>query len=57
MHQTDEPSSLTPILTTFEVSRLTGLSPDRIRQLARSGTLPSVRTGTGGAAHIRPPTD
>ena len=43
MHKTVE----TPILTTFEVSRLTGLSPDRIRQLARCGTLPSIQTGTG----------
>lgn len=43
MYKTPE----TLILTTFEVSRLTGLSPDRIRQLARCGTLPSIQTGTG----------
>lgn len=40
-------SAETLILTTFEVSRLIGLSPDRIRQLARCGVLPSVQTGTG----------
>ena len=36
------------LLTTIEVSRALGLSPDRIRQLARSGALPTqFSTGTG----------
>ena len=36
------------LLTTIEVSRVLGLSPDRIRQLARSGELRAeFSTGTG----------
>lgn len=36
------------LLTTIEVSRVLDLSPDRIRQLARSGALPAqFSTGTG----------
>jgi len=35
------------VLTTGEVSRVLGLSADRIRQLERYGELPARRTETG----------
>ena len=42
-------ANLTPsdFLTTGEVSRILGISPDRVRQLERVGTLPARRTETG----------
>lgn len=35
------------ILTTIEVARQLTLSPDRVRQLARAGKLPALRTASG----------
>ncbi len=50
-------SSAAPdLLTTSDVARLLGVSSDRVRQLARTGQLPSSRTPYGrlfNAAEVR----